>query len=147
MKIFLILYAVAVAGIDKDLIGTWKYDGFEYDGQTYPRPNPSLDLKFTFNEKGEAKLKWDYENEPGFCERLATYDITEAGLLHQKITWVNPDNFFYCSQDVDMELGRESLTPYSIHDQQLRLSFEINGKPFLYILNKLKTNKTNKETK
>lgn len=120
-----------------NIIGTWQYAGFIYDGQEYPLPNPNLDLRFSFNENAVSHLKWLYKDQEGFCERVANYEIRSNEYIFQKIIWVNPQNHVSCSKDTDMQLGRESLTHFRTDEDRLMLDLELNGKPFVYILKKI----------
>lgn len=114
------------------ILGTWQYDGFFFDGHRYPNPNPNLNLQFTFTET-VSHLIWWRTGEAGFCEREADYSV-EKDLLRQKVTWVNPANLFECSRDPDMHLGQETANPFVIENDELKFTFELNGKPFIYIL-------------
>ena len=126
-------YMVAHAQESESLLGIWRYDGFFYEGNRYPNPNPELELEFTFYANGVSRLFWARKNESGFCECLASYRIA-GNLLWQKVTWVNPDNLAECAQDQDMQLGRETQTSFSRPNDELWFRFELNGKPFDYIL-------------
>lgn len=114
------------------LLGTWQYDGFTYEGRPYPNPNPNLFLTFTFTDAG-SRLYWRRLNEPGFCERIAEYQVN-GNTLYQKVTWVNPDNNSDCGRDPDMLLGSETETPFQTDGDELLLLFEVRGQPFIYRL-------------
>jgi len=126
--------AYATLGND-DILGTWEYDGFFYDGHRYPKPNPDLDLTFTFKKDSTSRLYWKRKDEAGFCERLANYQLKDDHLI-QKTTWINPANAMSCSQDPDMQPDRESDTVITLDKVNMELSFhfDLDGKPFLYIL-------------
>lgn len=115
------------------LIGTWQYDGFFYEGQRYPNPNPSLVLTFDFLGNGESHLQWHREGEPGFCERRALYRV-ENDLLFQKVFWINPKNAADCAKDPDMQPDDETETRFEIQNGELHFFFDLNGKEFIYIL-------------
>lgn len=123
----------ALASSGLNILGAWQYDGFLFEGHRYPNPNPDLELVFTFFEDGNSKLFWQRQNEPGFCERIAEYSLSE-NILTQKVIWVNPKNNAECGSDVDMQLGHESETEISIQGSELGFHFDLNGKPLLYIL-------------
>lgn len=128
--------ALLFAGIlgNEDLIGQWRYDGFVYEGKRHPIPNPDLNLTFTFFPENRVRLFWNRNNEPGYCEREARYDLTDDK-LYQKITWVNPNNAAECQKDPDMQMGTESVTPIrKVSPTELHLIFDLNGKEFDYIL-------------
>ena len=118
------------------IIGTWQYAGFQFEGKSYPLPNPELVLQFTFVEDQTVHLKWYRKNEPGFCERKGVYIIKED-LLWQRITWVNPENDVSCAGDPDMQLGRESATRILKVNDRLGLVFDLDGKELLYLLEKV----------
>lgn len=136
-SLFLVLSLIASAAIAPQVLGSWKYVSYQYDGQTYIVPSPGLDLRFTFYEDGTSKLRWHYENEIGFCERLAQYEIQNGDWIYQKVIWVNPNNHVSCSKDSDMQMGKESLTHYTVAGNKLMLDLELAGNPFVYILEKV----------
>lgn len=119
-----------------NITGQWQYDGFIYEGKTYPLPNPDLVLVFTFYDDGLTWLYWYRKNETGFCERLANYSVNQEG-LKQKVIWVNPLNDQRCTQDPDMTAGLETITPFSVVDGVMRLHLDLNGQPLLYLLKPL----------
>jgi len=114
------------------LLGVWQYDGFVYQGQVYPIPNPNLFLTFTFTDQ-ISRLYWRRINEPGHCERRAEYRV-ENNILHQRVTWVDPDNNSDCGRDPDMLPGSETQVQFDTDGEVLRLHFEIRGEPFIYLL-------------
>lgn len=113
--------------------GSWQYDGFFFEGHRYPNPNPSLVLVFTFREDGTSRLIWHRENEPGFCEREATYQIKDD-YIHQKVSWLNPANASECSKDPDMRMGQETVSRFAVTGGELHFFFDLDGKQFIYIL-------------
>jgi hypothetical protein len=116
-----------------DLLGTWQYDGYIYQGNRYPSPNPELYLTFTFRANGRVRLFWSRANENGFCEREAQYTIDQDRLF-QKIDWVNPDNLPECQNDPDMQLGRESTTRIKVASGELYFYFHLDDDEFIYVL-------------
>lgn len=114
--------------------GTWKYDGFHYDGHRYPNPNPDLTLLFTFYGRSSSHLIWFRANESGFCERKGIFEIRENENLYQKVTWVNPANLGECGRDPDMQLHRETTVRFGVTEHELHLFLDLNGKEFIYIL-------------
>ena len=117
----------------EDLIGYWQYDGFFYEDNRYANPNPDLNLIFRFEENGTSHLVWTRKNDGEFCERHAQY-VADAQTLSQTVSWVNPKNSKACAADQDMQLGRQTETHYEFHGEELWLQFDLNGKPFFYIL-------------
>jgi hypothetical protein len=118
-------------------LGTWKYIGFIYEGNTYQPPNPNLYLTFTFKDSGENRLFWKDIGESGFCERLAKYHVDEISNLYQEITWVNPDNKAECGKDSDMQMGKITTNHIEVRKNQLWLYLVLNGKDFVYLLEKI----------
>jgi hypothetical protein len=116
-------------------LGTWQYDGFFFQGQRYPNPNPALFLTFTFLG-GSSRLFWQRKGEPGFCERLAEYRI-EKDTIYQKVIWVNPKNNADCTNDPDMRMGSETHVRFAIDDAYMHFYFDINGQEFIYLLKKI----------
>lgn len=115
------------------LEGTWRYDGFFYQGHRYENPNPDLTLTFTFLNNGLDRLYWARVGDNGFCEREAHYTSAD-NQLYQQVTWVNPKNRSECSKDPDMNLGAESLVNFEVLEDELHLLLELKGEPFHYIL-------------
>ena len=134
----MILAIALVLGLSlpADLIGTWSYDGYIYQDQRQPRPNPNLDLRFTFKNDGRVNLYWSRSNEIGFCEREAKYSLAD-NLLSQDIDWVNPQNMSECQNDLDMQLGRKSVTQIGIVEDELHFYLDLNGSEFIYVLKKI----------
>jgi len=126
-------YNPAHAALSDEILGNWQYDGFFYESHRYPNPNPDLVLIFTFEPNGTSRLVWHRKNEPGFCERLADYEV-RGNHLYQKVVWLNPANDPNCSKDSDMRLNSETNTEISIIEQELWFHLDLNGKPFKYIL-------------
>lgn len=135
LSLFLCAQAGASSG-DIRVLGAWRFDGFYYEGHYYPRPNPALLVDFEFHADGESKLSWRRENEDGFCERRANYSA-DGTLLTQHTTWVNPQNAPECGRDPDMQLDRESSTPYTADPKELRLFLTMNGQEFIYLLKRM----------
>jgi hypothetical protein len=120
----------------EDMIGRWMYTGFIHDGKRYERPNPDLMLFFSFNEAGQHQLYWTRRGQNGFCERRGPYRL-DNDMLWQKVTWLNPQNDFSCGHDPDMQLDKETVNPVSLNDQELGLHMDLNGKEFIYLLQKI----------
>lgn len=134
MKLLVLAAWMAWAQLDPELVGTWKYVAYQYQGQIQPLPSPGLDLRFTFDGQGNAHLKWFYEGEQGFCERVARYEIQKPQWLYQKVAYVNPQNHVSCSKDSDMRMDKETLTHYRIENGKLLLDLDLSGQSFTYIL-------------
>ena len=133
---FIILLASAFtfnSAFADGLIGTWKFTEYTYEGKTLPAPNPNLDLRFTFNERGEAYLKWFRTDETGFCQRRADYKV-EGDVLWQKVVWLNPANKQNCGDDPDMKIDNETKTKFTTTADTVNLDIGLDGKSFIYIL-------------
>ncbi len=133
--------APAQGGLAEDIKGLWQYDGFLFEGNRYPLPNPDLLLTFDFRADGISQLYWKRADEQGFCERLANYQLNDD-LLTQETIWINPKNASACSQDPDMRPNLKTVVKISlaqVNDQteELSMHLTVNGKPFLYILKSL----------
>jgi hypothetical protein len=139
MKNLIIIFTLlsSLANADENISGIWKYVGYSYQGVQQPLPNPALDLRFNFEKKQTSYLQWYYENEKGICQRQAYYEVQAGNWLYQRVTWVNPNNHISCAKDPDMQLGKESFTPFRIENDQLLFELELNGSPFTFILDRL----------
>lgn len=126
----------ALAHSSREILGQWQYDGFLYENHRYPNPNPDLELTFTFTADGKSRLYWSRKSDGSFCERIADFHVTGEH-LYQKVTWVNPKNASECTRDSDMRLGQETNTVISVISPELNFLFDLNGKPFLYILKRI----------
>ena len=116
-----------------ELIGTWKFTEYIYQGQTQPIPNPNLDLRFTFYKNGYSLLKWLRTDEEGICQRLGTYHLENQNALVQKTVWVDPENDVSCATDLEMHLGYETFTPFEFVNGHLHLKLALNGQDFIYV--------------
>jgi hypothetical protein len=139
MKSLIVIFTLVagVASAEENISGIWKYVGYKFQGVQQPLPNPDLDLRFNFGKKQTSYLQWYYQNEKGVCQRQAYYEVRPGNLLYQRVTWVNPNNHFSCAKDPDMQLGSESWTPFQIENDQLLFELELNGSPFIFILDRL----------
>ncbi len=115
------------------IIGSWKFAEYNYEGENHPRPNPNLDLRFSFDKKGYSILQWLRTDEEGFCRRLGSYHIEENEWLVQKTLWVDPENDASCATDLEMHVGYRSITAFKVIENELHLTLALNGKDFIYI--------------
>ncbi|NJL24387.1 MAG: hypothetical protein HC902_03895 [Calothrix sp. SM1_5_4] len=122
------------ADMTDDILGDWRYDGFIYEGKRYPHPNPDLVLTFTFYPNGTNRLNWVRKSQDVTCERKADYSLNPEGKLKQKVTWLNPRNHSSCSQDPDMQLGRETEDRIYIHDDEMGIYMDLNNSELIYLL-------------
>lgn len=110
---------------DNTLEGRWVYYKKIYQGQEYPEgPDSTLRLIYEFSAEGESRLYWWHEGQNDRCERRGRYEI-EGDRLVDRVTWVDPDNFYGCSRDPDMQNGKVTKTPFYFRgpDWVLRLPF------------------------
>lgn len=143
--LFLLIFLCASFAFGQnDFVGTWKFSSIIYRGQAQPLPNPDLDLRFVFYQKGLSRLKWLRNNEPGFCERIAEYKA-EGPILYQKTIWLNPKNNTSCSLDSEMQIPSETYTPFQIVKNQLFLSLYLGDDELIYVFTFLPDEKTGKE--
>ncbi len=125
-----------IPDLEKSILGTWKYIGFDYEGHRYSPADPRLNLTFTFTPDGIDRLFWETVGEPGLCERKASYKIVDHNLIQENI-WVNPNNKAECSHDPDMQMGKISTTKFEISESEIHFILELNGKDLIYILKNL----------
>lgn len=147
LKILLILMALpslswsqsASQEIPSDLMiqGRWQFYKKIWDGIEMPEPPAAtLRLFFEFSENKESRLYWWHEGEGDWCERKGEYSLQE-GQLVDTITWVNPKNSRFCSNDPDMQLGRITRTPVSINNGDLWLHLHLGDDPLIFVWKKL----------
>lgn len=129
---FILLFNLNLFASD-ELVGSWKFTEYIYEGATHPIPNPNLDLRFTFDRKGHSLLEWFRTDEEGFCQRLGNYKVTKAHWLVQKTVWVNPANDVACANDLEMHLGYQTRTQFKLVNQKLWLKLALNGEDFIYV--------------
>jgi hypothetical protein len=123
--------------IQDQIIGSWRYIGFNYQGEFHPPLDDKLKLVFSFAEDGTSDLSWDYQDSMGMCHRKGEFSI-EGNILVDKIVWVDPENMESCGSDPDMQVGRETRTPIQVEGNRFMMSLELSGEPFIYILQRLK---------
>ncbi len=95
------------------LIGAWHFKEVIWRGNRIPHPKPDLRIEYEFYVDGSSRLRWNFEGEPGFCERFGQYRFDGRELV-DKIVSVNSANRADCSRDPDMQPGRTASTPASV---------------------------------
>lgn len=117
--------------------GEWKFVELIYQGQRLPLPNPSLNMRWTFFPNGVSRLYWD-RGTTGFCERWAYFKIEPQNegpdLLYEKVFNVNPRNEMSCAQDPDMQLHKETRTPFDLQGSEMHLHFPLGDEQLTYVL-------------
>ncbi len=117
------------------LIGIWLYTSLIYNGQPTPRPDTDLQMYFNFVNESENEIFYYRKSLPGFCRRLATYRI-ENNLLIQKITALDPKNADFCSEDPDMQLGRESISEFTVSNETFLLHLPLGEETLTFVWTK-----------
>ncbi|KYG65711.1 hypothetical protein AZI86_01140 [Bdellovibrio bacteriovorus] len=113
------------------LIGLWLFTSIIYHDTPAPRPNPDLMMTFKFSES-ESVLHYYRKNQPGFCERTATYTY-DGQTLHQTITAVHEGNADFCDKDPDMQMGAVSETPVVLKDGKIHMQLKLGEEDITYI--------------
>jgi hypothetical protein len=119
-----------------EIVGSWKFMGFFYQGKLHPPLNPDLVLIFQFRPDGTDTIYWTRLNEKGFCERRGKYKIEDT-FLTDEVTWVNPDNDRSCGQDPDMQVGKITRNSFAIKNDQFLLDLGLSGESFIYVFDRL----------
>jgi hypothetical protein len=133
--IFLVVSVLlSIARADSaDLYKTWKFTEMIYHGERIPRPNPELNLTWTFFSNGTSRLYWDRGDETIFCERFAHYTYVDSKLTETNFA-VNPNNAYDCKKDPDMQLGSSATTPLTFSNGELHLHLDMSGEELIYVL-------------
>ncbi len=131
------LLATPSFAAEESVVGHWQYYKKIFDGQEMPEPpSATLRLHFQFSAEGESKLWWWHEGDTDHCQRKGKYKI-EGNLLVDEVTWVDPENTQFCSEDRDMQLGKISRTPFKLADGDLSLELHLNDKPLYMVWKRL----------
>jgi len=120
------------------LQGEWQFYKMVLEGQEMPPRDPRLDLRYEFLDQGVNRLYWTYDQGRTFCERKGQY-IFKDGFLMDEIVWVNPNNKSDCASDVDMQLGRKSVSQLDIFENEIVLHIPFTDKEILYHWKKVAT--------
>lgn len=121
--------------------GVWRFTSYLYQDHIIPAPNPNLNMTFEFKNDGTNILYYKREDEVGFCERIASYAISEDGVLYQRVTHLNPNNAPMCASDVDMQMDKESYSHVYILDNQLYLEVLLADEALYFIWTPLNVEK------
>lgn len=117
------------------LLGEWKYEELIYQGQRIQRPDPNLNLTWTFYRNGTERLYWDRSGKD-FCERFARYNYA-LGILNENTFAINPDNASECQKDPDMQADRQTQTQLDITNTELQLHVPLGDEEIIYVLKKV----------
>ncbi len=127
----------ALCFAQESIEGLWKYDGFFYQEHRFENPNPDLHLYFTFFANGRHRLEWWRENDQEYCERTGSMELKDSNLT-LTTEWLNPKNHANCGKDPDMRLNRVTTSPVEFKGDELWMQLEIDGKPFFYIVKRIR---------
>lgn len=120
------------------LIGIWLYTSLIYQGQPIPRPNPALQIYYTFESHEINEIFYYRTGEEGFCKRKAKYQIKDNE-IEQTVISVDENNAGYCGQDTDMQVGFTSRTKFEIIDDALLLHLPLGEETLIYVWKKSET--------
>ena len=134
--VFVMLVGSSAFASPEMMLGEWKLTGFIYRGDKIPPLNPKLNLRFHFFANGTDRLFWDRQDEEGFCERYASYEVKQDQ-LEQTIFAVNPKNRADCATDKDMQMGPMTSTKIEIAQDQLLLHMQLGDEELVYILKRI----------
>lgn len=132
------IFLAQLPAIAQKLQGEWKYEELIYRGSRIPRPDPSLNLTWTFFSNQTERLYWD-RGSHSFCERFARFNYDD-GMLSEKVFAVNPDNASDCQKDPDMQIGRQSQSQLDIKSSELQLHLPLGDEEIIYVLKKVEGN-------
>jgi hypothetical protein len=119
------------------LVGHWQFYKKVFQGQEMPEPpTATLHLHFEFTADGESSLYWWHESDGDHCARKGHY-VVDGEVLRDEITWVDPKNTRDCSDDVDMQLGRKTSTPFFFSGPDLAIRFQLDGEPLDMVWKKI----------
>ncbi|MGZ3727916.1 MAG: hypothetical protein ACXVCG_01760 [Bdellovibrionota bacterium] len=116
-------------GGSPDVVGKWQFYKKVYQGQEMPEgPSAPLRMYFEFDASGNSSLYWWHEGDRDHCARKGRY-LVNGDLLQDEVTWVDPKNTPECADDMDMQLGRKTKTPFYFRGADLAIRFQIAGEP------------------
>lgn len=135
--------ASAFSGVrfPEKIVGHWLYYKKIYRGVEMPEPpEATLRLHFEFFSDGTDRLYWWHEGEGDLCERRGAWTMA-GNTLHDRVTWVNPQNSVGCGRDPDMQVGRETASPVSFSENGDFLLYLVLGDdPLVYVWKKISDN-------
>ncbi len=114
------------------LIGIWMYASLIYQGQPIPRPNPALQMYFTFESNSMNEIFYYRTGENGFCKRKATYHVEQDQII-QTVISLDENNADFCGQDTDMQIGNVSKTKFEIIDGSLKLFLPLGDETLIFV--------------
>lgn len=118
------------------LIGIWMYASLIYQGHPISRPDPSLQMYYTFESESINEIFYYRSGEKGFCKRKAKYTILKDEIL-QTVISVDENNADFCAQDTDMQIGNVSSAKFEIENNSLMLHLPLGDETIIYVWKKL----------
>lgn len=118
------------------LIGIWIFTSIIYQGHPISRPNPALQIYYTFESNNINEIFYYRTDENGFCKRRAKYQI-ENNEIQQTVISVDENNADFCAQDTDMQVGNTSKTKFDVIDNSLRLYLPLGEETIIYVWDKM----------
>jgi hypothetical protein len=114
------------------IIGIWLYASLIYQGHPVARPDPALQMYFTFESDSVNEIFYYRTGETGFCKRRASYRVEQDEII-QTVISVDENNADFCGQDSDMQLGQTSKVKYQIVDNDLWLYLPLGDETLIYV--------------
>lgn len=121
---------------DSSLGGEWQYDSYRYRGVVSPPADPTLIMRFQFNDTGTDDLSWK-DSSGTSCERRATF-VAANGQINENVTWANPQNSADCASDPNMQVGSPSQFAYRIVNEQLEIDADLGDETITYLWRRVK---------
>lgn len=118
------------------LIGLWLYTSLIYQGQPLARPNPELQMYYSFENESVNEIFYYRKGEAGSCRRKAEYEVVNSE-IRQKVTVVDASNADVCAQDTDMQQDSYSITKFEIIGNKLYLHLPLGEETLTYVWEKI----------
>lgn len=138
---FFTLFASSSIFAASPLVGHWTFVESRVDPPKQqadllvPPQQDGIQLSFDFYDDGTNFLTWFKPAEKETCQRRGIY-VDQGTHIVEIITWAHPDNAATCSQDPDMQMGRELRTPYEIKEGRLETKLHVGEQFIVYIWEK-----------
>jgi hypothetical protein len=122
--------------ISTQLLGKWDYYKYIYKGTIqFPR-DQDTHLYYEFIEGGRSVLLWKNDAERMYCERRGLFYNTDKSIVDE-VVWVHPSNSRECGQDPDMRVGRTTVTPFRIVEDELHLDLPLGDDFLTYVFKRM----------
>jgi hypothetical protein len=117
-------------------LGKWDYYKYIYKGTIqFPR-DQDTHLYYEFIEGGRSVLLWKNDAERMYCERRGLFYNTDKSIVDE-VVWVHPSNSRECGQDPDMRVGRTTVTPFRIVEDELHLDLPLGDDFLTYVFKRM----------